>query len=93
MVEDASISQEENIENLDKKSMQVAISKLEFEDALTKLQNISKKLDSGNISLSYTIKYLEYATVLKSHCKKILENFKLKVEEIISSEEDTKDNR
>ncbi len=69
-------------ELLNKDSIKKNVAKMEFEEAFAKLQTISKKLDSGEISLSQTIKYLEYATILKFHCKKILDQFRLKVQEI-----------
>ncbi len=86
------LDKSDNLSNLsNKESLQKTLNNMEFEEAFSKLQAISKKLDSGEISLSQTIKYLEYATILKAHCKKILENFKLKVQEIANSNEDEND--
>ncbi len=72
-------------DNLTKKNH---IKKMSFEDAFEKLQKIVDKLDSGNVSLSETVRFFEEAVMLKQHCQSILKSFQLKVEQITSKNND-----
>jgi len=62
------------------------ISKLSFEDALRQLQEIVNKLERGESNLETAINDYTLGTQLKKHCEKKLEEAKLKVEKIVSSE-------
>ncbi len=58
------------------------IKNMSFEDALTELEEIVKKIDAGKESLESTINIFERAVLLKSHCEKMLTEAKLKIDKI-----------
>lgn len=62
--------------------MEENLSELSFEDALAKLENIVRELESGRIRLDDAVKAYEQATALKKICESKLENAKLKIEKI-----------
>ncbi len=62
------------------------IESLSFEEALSQLEDIVRKLDQGNIPLELAIDFYMKGNELKQHCSSILANAKLKVEKIIANE-------
>ena len=59
------------------------ISGLTFEQALTELESIVSKLESGQAPLEESIAAYERGAALKAHCEAKLEAARLKVEKIV----------
>lgn len=64
-----------------------SIAKMSFEDALGELEEIVKKIDSGQENLADAVESFERGVLLKKHCQKMLSAAKLKVEKIIEVDE------
>jgi len=58
---------------------------IDFETALSKLENIVKALENGNVGLNESIKLYEEGIMLSELCTQMLENAKQKVEVIHNS--------
>lgn len=61
---------------------------LSFEEALTQLEEIVGKLESGNGTLDDSINAYARGAELKSHCQKKLDEARMKVEKIRKSDAD-----
>ena len=61
---------------------------MSFEEALSELQTIVKKLESGEESLENSISAYQYGNELRSHCEKKLSEAKLKIEKVVKKEGD-----
>ena len=59
------------------------IEKLDFEIALSKLEQIVDKLGSGKVNLEEMVDLYEQGILLNEHCKKKLVDAKMKVEKLI----------
>jgi len=59
-----------------------AIAGMSFEDALSELETIVRRLESGEGKLEDAIEAYERGAALKSHCEKKLSEAKAKVEKI-----------
>ena len=57
-------------------------SKISFEEALEKLEEIVKDLESGTVSLDDSVKYYEEGSKLMRFCEKKLTDARMKVEKI-----------
>lgn len=60
---------------------------LKYEDAIKKLEEIVVKLEKGDSSLEETIKLYDEATKLSGYCSAMLDNAKLKIEELSENKE------
>ena len=58
------------------------LKKLSFEDALQKLENIVRELESGRIKLDDAVTAYEQAVQLKKFCEQKLQAAQLKIEKI-----------
>ena len=58
------------------------INSLEFETALSELEDIVRRLEQGQISLDDAINSYERGALLKQHCEKKLEQARMRVEKI-----------
>lgn len=58
---------------------------IDFENALSKLENIVNKLETGNIGLNESIKLYQEGIVLSELCTKMLSDAKQKIEVIKNS--------
>ncbi len=58
------------------------IEKMSFEDALAELEEIVKKIDTGQESLNDAVSSFERGMALKMHCEKMLKDAKLKIEKV-----------
>ncbi|MEE2705097.1 MAG: exodeoxyribonuclease VII small subunit [Pseudomonadota bacterium] len=67
---------------MNKTKDQSEFSKLSFEEALEKLEEIVKDLESGNVSLDDSVKYYEEGSKLMKFCEKKLTDARMKVEKI-----------
>lgn len=57
---------------------------LNFEESLSKLEDIVNKLESGQVDLENAITLYSDGETLKKNCEKRLQQAKLKVEKVIS---------
>lgn len=62
------------------------IAQLSFEQALKELENLVRKLESGESGLEQSITEYERGTALKEHCLKKLHEARLKVERIVQKQ-------
>lgn len=60
-----------------------AIGSMSFEDALTELQELVKRLERGDNKLEDAISAYERGAALKQHCEMKLKEAQLKVEKIV----------
>jgi exodeoxyribonuclease VII small subunit len=60
------------------------IKNLSFEQAMSELEAIVRKLEAGQGALESSIKDYERGTLLKAHCQKKLQDAKMKVEKIVT---------
>ena len=59
-----------------------AIEKMSFEAALAELEEIVRKIDTGEEDLASAVENFERGVLLKKHCESMLKNAKLKIEKI-----------
>ena len=64
-------------------SSQDEIAALSFEDALKQLEEIVRKLETGNAKLDEAIASYERGALLKRHCEKKLREAQARVEKIV----------
>ncbi|MDC0457273.1 exodeoxyribonuclease VII small subunit [Alphaproteobacteria bacterium] len=62
------------------------LDKMTFEEAMNELENLVESLDKGDISLDQAIAAYDRGSQLKDHCQKKLNEAKMKVETIQSSD-------
>jgi exodeoxyribonuclease VII small subunit len=62
-----------------------SIENISFEDALAELEEIVRKIDTGQENLADAVESFERGVLLKKHCEKMLKAAKLKIEKITSS--------
>ena len=62
------------------------LEKMTFEDAMKELENLVDALDKGDVSLDEAIAAYDRGSQLKDHCQKKLNEAKMKVETIQSSD-------
>lgn len=62
------------------KNIQDKISKMDFETALARLEEIVEILSSQKVNLNIMVDLHEEANLLKEHCMKRLEEAKIKLE-------------
>jgi exodeoxyribonuclease VII small subunit len=60
---------------------------LSFEEALAELEDIVRKLESGNIPLESAIDLYTRGNFLRSYCDKRLAEAKLRVEQVVVSQD------
>ncbi len=59
------------------------VDSLSFEDALRRLEEIVRQLESGDVALERSIALSEYAETLRAHCEAKLKDAQLRVEKIV----------
>ena len=62
---------------------------ISFEEALSELENIVKKIDNGQESLEAAVNSFERGILLKNHCEKKLREARLKIEKITKLSDST----
>ncbi|MFK7968682.1 MAG: exodeoxyribonuclease VII small subunit [Rickettsiaceae bacterium] len=62
--------------------MSKSIEKMTFEEALSELETIVKRIDTGQESLAEAVSSFEFGVALKNHCEKMLKEAKLKIEKV-----------
>lgn len=63
--------------------------KLKYDEAIKKLEELVVKLEKGDCSLEETIKLYDEATKLSGYCTAMLDNAKLKIEELSEKKENS----
>ncbi len=61
------------------------IEEMSFEESITALEEMVKKLENGGLDLDQSLKIYEDAIALREHCKKILEESDRKVQKIMET--------
>lgn len=61
---------------------------MKYENAIKKLEEIVLKLEKGDLPLEETIKLYDEATKLSGYCTAMLDNAKLKIEELSAKKGD-----
>lgn len=59
-----------------------SIEKMSFEEALAELEEIVKKIDTGQENLADAVGSFERGVALREHCESMLKDAKLKIEKI-----------
>ena len=62
-----------------------AIEKMSFESALAELEEIVRKIDTGQEDLANAVESFERGLLLKKHCESMIKNAKLKIEKITNA--------
>ena len=62
-----------------------AIEKMSFESALAELEEIVRKIDTGQEDLANAVESFERGVLLKKQCESMLKNAKLKIEKITNA--------
>ena len=60
---------------------------IKYENAIKKLEEIVLRLEKGDLPLEETIKLYDEATKLSGYCAALLDNAKLKIEELSQKKE------
>ena len=60
---------------------------LSFEEAIRELEALVRKLEEGRIPLKEAISSYEQGTALRRQCEKLLEEARLKIDQIVQSED------
>ena len=60
--------------------------KINYEKAVARLEEITDKLENGNLPLEEMIKLYEEGTTLAAKCSKILDEAQLKITELSAAE-------
>lgn len=63
--------------------------KMNFEDAVKKLEQLVLKLEKGEMTLDETITCYDEATKLSGYCEALLNNAKLRIEELKKGSDDS----
>ncbi len=61
------------------------VGKMSFEDAITKLEELVKKLEEGNLDLDKSIDIYNEAILLRKRCRTILDSNERKVQKLMES--------
>ncbi len=62
------------------------IAALSFEDALTELESVVQKLESGQVTLEDSIDMYTRGALLKQHCEAKLANAQARIEKVVVSD-------
>ncbi len=62
---------------------------LTYEQALTELEELVSKLESGENDLETTLIYFERGQALATHCISLLDKAEIKVEDILKGKDET----
>lgn len=63
------------------------VKEMSFEEALFELEEIVKKIDSGEENLAEAVNSFERGVILKEHCENLLKDAKLKIEKVTKSQD------
>ena len=74
----------------DTETGKIDVEKLSFEQSMSMLEELVKKLEGGNLDLDESLKVYENAVALREHCRKILDESDRKVQAIMETASGTK---
>lgn len=63
-----------------------SIAELSFETALKELEELTRKLEAGEVSLEASINIFERGALLKAHCEKMLKSAQMRVDKIVEGQ-------
>ena len=63
------------------------VAEMSFEEALSELETIVRKLEQGDVELEESISIYERGAALKAHCEARLKSAELKVEQIVQGQD------
>lgn len=63
------------------------VAEMSFEEALSELETIVRKLEQGDVELEESIAIYERGAALKAHCEARLKSAELKVEQIVQGQD------
>lgn len=66
-----------------------SVAEMSFEEALSELESIVRKLEQGDVELEESIAIYERGAALKAHCETRLKSAELKVEQIVQGQDGT----
>ena len=69
----------------DTETGKIDVEKLSFEQSMSMLEELVKKLEGGNLDLDESLKVYENAVALREHCRKILDESDRKVQAIMET--------
>ena len=69
----------------DTETGKIDVEKLSFEESMSMLEELVKKLEGGNLDLDESLKVYENAVALREHCRKILDESDRKVQAIMET--------
>ena len=61
------------------------VSQMSFEESITALEELVKRLEDGGIDLDESLSIYEQAVVLRDHCKAILEDGERRIRRIMET--------
>jgi exodeoxyribonuclease VII small subunit len=64
------------------------MTELSFEEALSQLETLVKRLEEGRLPLDEAVSVFEKGAALKSHCEQKLQAAKLKVDQVVGLSND-----
>ncbi|MCQ2085307.1 MAG: exodeoxyribonuclease VII small subunit [archaeon] len=64
---------------------QINVEEMSFEESMTLLEELVRKLEGGNLDLDESLKVYEQAVALREHCRKILDESDRKVQSIMET--------
>lgn len=65
--------------------MEFDVEKLSFEESMSLLEELVRKLEGGNLDLDESLQVYEKAVALREHCRKILDESDRKVQSIMET--------
>ena len=74
----------------DTETGKIDVEKLSFEQSMSMLEELVKKLEGGNLDLDESLKVYENAVALREHCRKILDESDRKVQASMETASGTK---
>lgn len=64
---------------------------MKYEDAVKKLEELVQRLEKGDMTLDETVACYDEATKISGYCEALLNNAKLRIEELRADKEDNAD--
>lgn len=78
-----------SVSSVESQEISVQIGKMTFEDALDALEDIVRKLESGQVSLEESLEIYTRGTALRHHCDNKLKDASARIEKITKLQDGT----
>lgn len=69
----------------EKEQAKIDVEGLSFEESITRLEELVRKLEQENLDLDESLRIYEDAVALREHCRKILDESERKVQAIMET--------